>query len=150
MSRGALCASVRGVHAPALSMPAGKCCGLEPQANPQPSPVLAIVCLCSLLEWGPYPGVMPTLPSCLFAVGHFRHVPVRNAKQCKVPGLGSGRGAGCGSRCREWIRIVSAEAALNQDISKWQGCGCLLILPPSTLYSNPNCLQQPVITAPLT
>ena len=103
-----------------------------------------------MLQGGPYPGVMPTLPSRLFAVGPLRHVPVCDTEQCKVPGPGSGRGAGCGSRCRERIRIVSVEAALNQDISEWRGSGCLLILPPSTLYSNPNCLQQPVITAPLT
>lgn len=93
---------------------------------------------------------MPTLPSRQFVVGPLRYVLVCDTEQCKVPGLGSGHGAGQGSRCREWIRIVSAEAAFNQDISEWRGSGCLLVLPPSTLYSNPNCLQQPVITAPLT
>lgn len=55
-----------------------------------------------------------------------------------------------GSTCRERICFVCAEVALNQGMSEWWGSGCLLVLPPSTLYSNPNCLQQPVITAPLT
>lgn len=43
--RGALRASIQGVYAPALSMPARKCCGLEPQTNPQLAPALAIMCL---------------------------------------------------------------------------------------------------------
>lgn len=68
-------------------------CGLQPQAYPQTAPALTIICPQSLLEWGPYSGVMPTLPGCLFAVGPWGmswREPLGGA-ECRGLAAGAGR-----------------------------------------------------------